>query len=404
MEAAPDSSPDPSARHDAFTIFTTFLSLGLTSFGGPIAHLAYFRQELVVRRRWMSEAAYGDLVALCQLLPGPTSSQVAFAIGTKQCGAAGALAAFAGFTAPSALLMLTAAAGLPLLTGELGAALMHALMLVAVSVVAQAVFGMARSFSRTFASAAIGLMVLVAMLMSSATWMQPAAIIGGGLLGLFAVPHKHPLPDSSVGRIGISVGMLSAFLLLLVSLPLAASMLGPGAVTVADVFYRSGAFVFGGGHVVLPLLEAETVGRGWLDEQTFLAGYGAAQALPGPLFTFAGYLGAVSASDIPPLIAGPLAIAMIFLPGFLLVAAALPIWRRLQNLRGASGFIGGANAAVVGLLAAALWDPVIRSAVMTPTDAVVATLGFALLTFLNAPPMTVIPMLIAASLVAHFLF
>src|SRR5690606_28671453 len=197
--------------------------------------------------------------------------------------------------------------------------------------------------------------------------------------------------------------LFAIFLLSLVSLPLLASVSGDGSIIVADGFYRAGAFVFGGGHVVLPLLEAETVGRGWLDQETFLAGYGAAQVLPGPLFTFAGYLGVVSDSGASPLIAGPVALAMIFLPGLLLVSAALPLWGGLRSLPVASAFVGGANAAVVGLLAAALWDPIIRSAVLSPFDAVIATLGFLLLQIFRTPPLAVIALTIAASLSAHFL-
>jgi chromate transporter len=380
-------------------VFVAFLKLGLTSFGGPIAHIAYFRQNLIVRRRWMSEAAYADIVALCQLLPGPTSSQIGFAIGLNQAGPLGGLAAFAGFTAPSAIIMFSAAAGLPLLGGESGAALLHGLMLVAVSIVAQAVFGMARSFCGTLATMLVGLAALGVVLMTAMAWVQPVVIIGGGVIGLLIRPKKGSLSDRSGPQSGVSVGILiGVFALLLVSLPLLAGGSGQGAMSVADAFYRAGAFVFGGGHVVLPLLEAETVGRGWLDEQTFLAGYGAAQALPGPLFTFAGYLGAVSNTGASPFVAGPLALAMIFLPGFLLVAAVLPVWGRLRSLAGAGAFVDGANAAVVGLLAAALWDPVIRSAVLSPADIVIAALGFLLLQSVRAPPLVVIPLIIAASM------
>lgn len=406
MDAAPDQPAETLSpvRPGAFAVFAAFLRLGLTSFGGPIAHLAYFRQDLIVRRRWMSEAAFADIVALCQLLPGPTSSQVGFAIGLSQAGAAGALSAFAGFTAPSALLVFAAAAGLPLLAGDVRPVLFHALMLVAVSIVAHAVFGMARAFCKTFATAAIGLAAFVTLLMSFGSWTQPAVIIGGGLIGLLILP-KNTSPTAPPARfMGVRAGVLFAiFLLSLVSLPLLASVSGDGSIIVADGFYRAGAFVFGGGHVVLPLLEAETVGRGWLDQETFLAGYGAAQVLPGPLFTFAGYLGVVSDSGASPLIAGPVALAMIFLPGLLLVSAALPLWGGLRSLPVASAFIGGANAAVVGLLAAALWDPIIRSAVLSPFDAVIATLGFLLLQIFRTPPLAVIALTIAASLSAHFL-
>lgn len=405
MVPAPDhlASLLSPARRSPPDVLLAFLKLGLTSFGGPIAHIAYFRQELIVRRGWMSEAAYANIVALCQLLPGPTSSQVGFAIGLNQAGIAGGLAAFVGFTTPSALIMFAAAAGLSLLKGELGAALLHGLMLVAVSIVAQAVFGMARSFLRTPVTAMIGLAALGIVLIASNALVKPAVIIAGGVIGLLLLPKDdgssaHPNP-----RIRSSVSApLGVFVLLLASLPLLANGSGRGLISVADAFYRSGAFVFGGGHVVLPLLEAETVSRGWLGEQTFLAGYGVAQALPGPLFTFAGYLGAVSNSGVSPLAAGPLALAMIFLPGFLLLAAALPLWLRLRTIPSAAAFVGGANAAVVGLLAAALWDPVIRSAVLSPLDGAIAALGFLLLQGFRVPPLIVIPVIILAAVFVNF--
>lgn len=393
-----DSAP---ARRNARDVFLVFLRLGLTAFGGPIAHIAYFRQELVVRRRWMSEAGYADLVALCQLLPGPTSSQVGFAVGLNQSGLLGGLAAFAGFTAPSAIIMFAAAVGLPLLPGLGGAALLHGLMLVAVSVVAQAVFGMAFAFCKTPTTALIGFAALAALFLVSASWTQPLVILAGGMAGYFFLPGKASITDSARPRIGIWIGIpLTIFVVLLVALPLLAGGAGGTLIDVADVFYRAGAFVFGGGHVVLPLLEAEAVGRGWLDESAFLAGYGVAQAVPGPLFTFAGYLGAISNTGAPSLLAGPLALAMIFLPGFLLVVAAMPLWLRLRNLSGAAAFVNGANAAVVGLLAAALWDPVIRSAVLAPADVAIALAGFLGLQALRIPPLAMIPLIIAASLAA----
>jgi chromate transporter len=275
-------------------------------------------------------------------------------------------------------------------------------MLVAVSIVAQAVFGMARSFCATPATALIGLAAFGVVLMASNAW-QPVVIIAGGIIGLLVLPKQdtHPVrPDQPI-RASVSV-LLAFFVLLLVCLPLLAGAQSHGLMAVADAFYRSGAFVFGGGHVVLPLLEAETVGRGWLDQQTFLAGYGAAQALPGPLFTFAGYLGVLSNTGAPPAAAGALALAMIFLPGFLLVAAVSPLWLHLRNLPGATAFVSGANAVVVGLLAAALWDPVIRAAVLTLADTIIAAVGFLLLQGFRLQPLIVIPLVIAASIIAHF--
>lgn len=405
MDQAPDHPADllPPAHRSALDVFVTFLRLGLTSFGGPIAHIAYFRQDLIVRRRWMSEAAYADIVALCQLLPGPTSSQVGFAIGLNQAGVLGGVGAFVGFTMPSTIVMFAAAASLPLLSNEYGTVLLHGFMLVAVSIVAQAVFGMGRSFWKTPATVMIGVSALAVVLLASHGLIQPVVILAGGIIGVFILPKKDVQPVRHDLHIRPSVmASLSVFVLLLVCLPLLASGSGGGLMSVADAFYRSGAFVFGGGHVVLPLLEAETVGRGWLDGETFLAGYGVAQALPGPLFTFAAFLGAISNTGATPLVAGPLALAMIFLPGFLLVTAALPLWLRLRDLPRAVAFVGGANAAVVGLLAASLWDPVIRSAVLGPADAVISALGLLLLQRFRTPPLTVISLIIAAAVGVDF--
>jgi chromate transporter len=405
MNPAPDSPADPlaPAHRSALEVFLAFLRLGLTSFGGPIAHIAYFRHDLIIRRRWMSEAAFADIVTLCQLLPGPTSSQVGFAIGINQAGALGGLAAFVGFTTPSAIIMFAAAAGLPLLSGVLGSAVLHGFMLVAVSMVAQALYGMASSFLRAPVTVIIGLMALGVILLASNGLAQPVVILTGGIIGLLILPKKVVPPVRQDLHMRLSASApLSAFALLLVCLPFLAGWSSGGLMSVADAFYRSGAFVFGGGHVVLPLLEAETVGRGWLDEQTFLAGYGIAQTLPGPLFAFAGYLGSVSNTGAAPLLAGPLALAMIFLPGLLLIAAALPLWLRLRSVAGAAAFVGGANAAVVGLLAAALWDPVIQSAVLSPADAVIAALGLLLLQRFRTPPLIVIPLIIAAAVGVDF--
>jgi chromate transporter len=405
MDQGPDHPADllPSAPRSAFDVFVTFLRLGLTSFGGPIAHIAYFRQDLIVRRRWMSETAYADIVALCQLLPGPTSSQVGFAVGLNQAGVLGGVGAFVGFTLPSAIIMFAAAAGLPLLSGRVGSVLLHGFMLVAVSIVAQAAFGMARSFLTTPVSMMIGVSALAGVLLASSGLVQPLVILAGGVIGFLTLPEKDVQPVRQDLHMRNSVtASLSVFALLLVGLPLLASWSSCGLMSVADAFYRSGAFVFGGGHVVLPLLEAETVGRGWLDEETFLAGYGVAQALPGPLFTFAAYLGAVSNTGATPLGTGLLALAMIFLPGFLLVTAALPLWLRLRDFPRAVAFVGGANAAVVGVLAAALWDPVIRSAVLSPLDVLIAALGFLLLQGFRTPPLMVITLIIAAALGVDF--
>ncbi|RYG38626.1 MAG: chromate efflux transporter [Burkholderiales bacterium] len=385
------------ARGNRLAILVAFFKLGLTSFGGPTAHIAYFRNDLVVRRQWLTEEQYAEIVTLCQLLPGPTSSQIGFAIGLKRAGPQGGVAAFTGFTAPSALIMFAFAAGLPLATGMLSKALLHGLMLVAVSVVAHAVLGMALSFWKTVASALIGISALGVALLTPAAWVQPLLIVGGGLVGSLML-REGSGDHSSTGwafnmRSLISLGVFAS---LMAGLPLLATAGGQSWLEIAAGFYRAGAFVFGGGHVVLPLLEAETVGRGWLDQETFLAGYGIAQAVPGPLFTFAGYLGAVSNTGMQPYIAGLLALIAIFLPGFLLVTSLLPVWRQLRGIPSAIAAVAGANAAVVGLLSAALWDPVICSAVFGPIDLFLAGLGFTLLQ-IRTPTFIVIPAIVALS-------
>jgi chromate transporter len=371
-------------------VFGVFLRLGLTSFGGPVAHLGYFRREFVEKRRWLSEDAYADLVALCQFLPGPASSQVGFAIGLQQAGLPGALAAFAGFTAPSAILMLFAATGAVTLPAEIAGPFVHGLVLVAVPVVAHAVFSMAVALCRDVFTAALAVIAFVILLFSAEAWAQPAVIVAAGLLGAIVARPSAGLPAPAQPAHAMPIVSLVLFIALLLGLPLAARIWPAPANEVADAFYRPGALVFGGGHVVLPLLEAETVGRGWLDRETFLAGYGAAQAVPGPLFSFAAFLGSASQTGLPPLLGGLLALVTLFLPGALLVIAALPYWEQLKARRRATGFVRGANAAVVGVLAAALWSPVITSGVSNPVDIVIAIAGFAALQVLKAPSWIVV--------------
>lgn len=376
----------------ALEIFLVFLRLGLVSFGGPIAHLGYFRNELVARRKWLDDAAYADLVALCQFLPGPTSSQVGFALGLQRAGLAGGVAAWLGFTAPSAALMIAAAASLYWFATPEGQALAHGLKLVAVAVVAHAVYGIARSLCVTWLRALIAVAALVALLLAANAWTAPALIALGGLVGVaFArvAPAAETGEDAHPRWFG-PAALLALFAALLIGLPAAAHVGADPLLARADSFYRAGALVFGGGHVVLPLLEAETVGRGWVDQSQFLAGYGAAQALPGPLFAFAAFLGAAGPGAAPPLAAALVALAFVFLPGLLLAAACLPLWRFLKRYRWALGFVAGANAAVVGVLAAALYDPIFRSAVQGLGDLALAATGFAALQWLKAPSWAVV--------------
>ncbi len=373
----------------AAEVFVTFLRLGLTSFGGQVAHLGYFRNALVERRRWIDEAGYGDLVALCQFLPGPASSQVGFALGLMRAGPLGGLAAWLGFTLPSALLMLAFAYGVAALDTRLGHATLHGLKLAAVAVVAQAVWGMARSLAPDRPRASIALGALALGVAPGGALGQIAAIALGALAGLALCragppPAAGHLPLPLSRRVGALCLAAFALLLALALLPEA------GLPALAAAFYRSGALVFGGGHVVLPLLQASVVAPGWVDPSDFLAGYGATQAVPGPLFSLAAFLGAVAGA--PPL--GPagaaLGLVALFLTGLLLVAGALPFWDALRRHPRIAAAMRGANAAVVGILGLALYDPVWTSAVARPADFVVAAAGFLLLTLWRLPPVVVV--------------
>lgn len=364
-------------------VFWAFLRLGCTSFGGPIAHLGYFRETLVERRGWLSESSYADLVALCQALPGPTSSQVGIAIGLSRAGLAGGAAAWLGFTLPSALLMLGVALGLLALGDVAGSGWLHGLKLAAVAVVARAVWRMASTLcpDRWRASLAVGATLIVTALPGALA--QIGAIALGALAGLALVrgeaqaTHGGGLNPYVTRRVG--AGALGVFAVLLTALPAVAYSAGAGALGYADAFYRAGALVFGGGHVVLPLLQSFVVEPDWIAPDTFLAGYGAAQALPGPLFSIGAYLGA--AMDQPPngVLGGLIGLIAIFLPAFLLVVGILPFWDALRRHARVRAALTGVNASVVGLLAAALHDPVWTSAVTGPTAFAVALSALLLL-------------------------
>ncbi|WP_313472606.1 chromate efflux transporter, partial [Brevundimonas sp.] len=335
-------------------VFAVFLKLGLTSFGGPVAHLGYFRDELVSRRRWIDEAGYADLVAMCQFLPGPASSQAGYALGLWRAGPLGGVAAWCAFTLPSAALLVLFAMGAASLNGPVGMGLLHGLKLVAVAVVAQAVWGMARTLTPDWQRAAIGLAAVVILMLLGGATGQIVAIVIGGLAGLRLCQTTNAAsvsaPNFPISR-RAGAGALVLFLLLLAGLPLASMATGLHGVALLDVFYRAGAFVFGGGHVVLPLLEEGVVQPGWIDSNGFLAGYGAAQAVPGPLFTFAAYLGAAMEPSPNGLAGAALCLVAIFAPGLLLVTGALPFWSLLRARPAAQAAMRGANAAVVGILA-----------------------------------------------------
>jgi len=380
-------------------VFAAFLKLGLTSFGGPIAHLGYYRREFVERRKWLGDSEYAQLLALCQFLPGPASSQLGFSMGLLRAGWGGALAAFIAFTLPSALLLFAFAAALPHIAGAAGSAALHGLKIVALAVVAQGVLGMTRQLCPDASRATIATLAAAAILVAGAAWVQLLVVALGALAGLVLCRGVQPVPGGGLRlRYGPALGwaLLAAFALLLAGLPLAAYG-SNGLLAVAEAFYRAGALVFGGGHVVLPLLEETVVKPGWISPDEFLAGYGAAQAVPGPLFTLAAYLGARLPGSEGGIVGASVALAAIFLPGFLLVAGALPLWRTIAGRPAAARAIAGVNAAVVGLLAAALYDPVWTSAVRGPLDVAIALIGFALLVAWRISALTVVLWCVAAS-------
>lgn len=369
---------EPPVPASPWQIFTVFLKLGLTSFGGPIAHLGFFQQEFVERRRWLSADAYAELVALCQFMPGPASSQVGFAIGLQRAGLPGALAAWLGFTLPSALIMIACGAWLVALDPASYAGAVQGLKLAAVAVVAWALWGMARSLAPDWQRRVIVIIAALAALLLGGVGGQLLALAIGALLAVWLVPPQPAMAAQaappSLGRRPALLA-LTLFATLLLVLPLLALQLGGTDWCIADAMYRAGALVFGGGHVVLPLLHAETVTTGLISEDHFLAGYGIAQALPGPLFAFGSLIG-TSAGGIG---TGLLATLMIFLPGCLLILAALPFWQRLRGNPRLRRHVAGINAAVVGLLAAALWDPVLTQAIHHWHDLPAALLVLALL-------------------------
>ena len=374
-------------------VLLVFLRLGLTSFGGPIAHIGYFREEFVVRRRWLDEQAYADLIGLCQFLPGPASSQVGFSIGLMRAGYIGALAAWTGFTLPSAIALVLFAYGAGALSGPTGIGLLHGLKLVAVAIVAQAVWGMARTLCPDRERASIAVVAALIILLSTSSVAQIAAIALGGIAGLWLCRGAPPPSTRHIAvPVSRTVGLvaLTAFFLLLIGLPILRGLGISQGITLFEAFYRSGALVFGGGHVVLPLLREAFVTPGWVSDDAFLAGYGAAQAVPGPLFTFAAYLGAVVRPPPHGLAGATLGLIGIFLPGMLILMGALPFWDIFRKRAGAQAVMRGVNAAVVGLLGAALYSPVWTNSVKTPGDFALALVGFFLLAVWRAPPLLVV--------------
>ncbi|KGD86872.1 chromate transporter [Achromobacter sp. RTa] len=380
-------------RGSCLEVFLIFLRLGLTSFGGPVAHLAYFRNEFVERRRWLDDYAYSDLVALCQFLPGPASSQVGMAIGLRRAGWAGMLAAWIAFTLPSAIALVLFAVGLAQFGWLSGSGAIHGLKVAAVAIIAQAVWGMGRSLCPDRPRAGLAVVAALITVALPTALGQLGAILLGAVIGAAAlqVPARPALAteQQSVSRRAGYLA-LALFVLLLAALPAWAALGGQPLAAQLAGFYRAGALVFGGGHVVLPLLESASVAGGMVSNADFLAGYGAAQAMPGPLFSFAAFLGAISSGPVSGW-AGALALLIaIFLPGALLVTAALPFWESLRLRPGVRNMIAGVNASVVGILLSALYDPVWISGIRGRADFALALLLFALLVYARWSPVWVV--------------
>ncbi|MBO9668339.1 MAG: chromate efflux transporter [Bdellovibrio sp.] len=378
---------------NVFEVFWVFLRLGLTSFGGPIAHLSYFHDEFVKRRQWLNEHAYADLVALCQFLPGPASSQVGIAIGLNRAGLMGALAAWLGFTLPSSIVLVLFALGISKFTGSLDTSWLHALKVAAVAVVAQAIWSMGVKLCPDKERIAIAVMAAILVSTLSSGWMQISVIVLGAVAGILFLRNSTSLPvvpfETHLSK-KQGAFFLSTFLALLLVLPYLAQVLDLHELKVFDSFYRAGSLVFGGGHVVLPLLQAQVVPTGWVSNDLFMAGYGAAQAVPGPLFTFTAYLGAIS--NVPPngWMGAILCLSAAFLPAFLLILGALPFWENLRKFKKMRFAMLGINAAVVGILLAAFYHPVWTSGILNAKDFSLALVGFALLTFWRTPSWAVV--------------
>lgn len=393
IESAQREATEEQSQGSFLEVLRVSTRLGLTSFGGPIAHLGYFHEEYVVNRRWIDEQSYADLVALCQFLPGPASSQVSIAIGILRARFLGGIAAWIGFTLPSALALIAFGLGIGAFAGSGDAGWLHGLKVVAVAVVAQAVWGMARSLCPDRERATIAILASIFTLAWPSAIGQLSSIAIGGLIGLMIFPETA---SSSVFSMRFPIGKKTAiaawviFFTLLVGLPFVRQMYANHALEVFDSFFRVGSLVFGGGHVVLPLLQTEVVGPGWVTNEQFVAGYGATQAVPGPLFTFSAYLGAVMSSEPSGWTGAILTLVAIFLPSFLLVIGALPFWNLLRAVHIFQSALKGINAAVVGLLLAALYNPVWTTAIYSPADFALGLVAFGLLMFWKWPPWLVV--------------
>lgn len=383
-------------------VFKVFLKLGLTAFGGPVAHIGYFRKELVERRSWVSEGQFTQLFAICQFLPGPASSQLGFSLGLVRAGWLGALAAFVAFTLPSALLLVLFAAALPHLSGPLAEAAIHGLKIVAFAVVADALWGMSKKLCPDASRATFAVLAAAVLVMTASAWVQLLVVVIGGLWGAMfcrvGTQEDARLPALTYGR-PVGTALLLLFFMGLLLLPWLATPDG-GLMSLAAAFYQAGALVFGGGHVVLPLLQDSVVSTGWMPRETFLAGYGAAQAIPGPMFAFSAYLGAALDPAQGPWVGAGVALLFMFLPGFLLVAGVLPLWQAVSHNAVIANAVAGVNAAVVGVLGAALYDPIFTSAIVGPLDLAIGVCAWALLAIWQLSAVWVVLFSVIASTVA----
>jgi chromate transporter len=367
-------------KSSVFDVFKIFLKLGSTSFGGPVAHLSYFRKELVERRQWVSENQYAQLLAICQFLPGPASSQVGFSLGLLRAGWLGAIAAFVAFTLPSAILLMTFASILPYLSGDIGIAVIHGLKLVACVVVADAVLSMFIKLCPDNTRRAVAVIILGALLFSNIAWAQMLAVLAGAIFGILFckepdVKSSNALKVNYSKKFGLTLFLIFSVLLTMFMF----AGRHDGLFEIAQIFYNAGALVFGGGYVVLPLLQDSVVATGLVDTEPFIAGYGAAQAVPGPMFAFSAYLGALIPTEHSLYVNASVALIFMFLPGLLLVAATLPLWQAVSHNKTAANAIAGINAAVVGILAAAFYDPILTSGISSVFDVCVTVSGLIML-------------------------
>ncbi|TDY72857.1 chromate transporter [Leptospira meyeri] len=386
-----------------FEVFFTALKLGCTSFGGPIAHLSYFHDEYVTKKKWMSALAYADLVALCQFLPGPASSQVGMAIGLSRAGIFGAILSWIGFTLPSAIILILFGLGVSTLEVTNHNHWLHGLKVVAVAVVAQAILGMGKKLCPDKERITIALITSVILLFFSFAFLQILILIFFGIIGIFFLKSSSDLPHEPLHKGNKNLGylFLILFFVLLLILPLLREIYSNQTIKLFDSFYRAGALVFGGGHVVLPLLQSEVVPSGWVSNDLFLAGYGISNAIPGPLFAFSGYLGAVSNLEPNAWEGAIICLVAAFLPSFLLVVGILPFWEKLRNNPNIRKSMLGINASVVGILLAALYQPVWTSAILSPKDFALAISGFLFLEYWKTPSWVVV---IATVLISFFIY